>query len=261
MTAGELLAVYDEQLRTTAEVRSAQDVTRDGPLLRARFDRGGFVTYRDLGGLTGAELDNLIARTITHFETQSNLDDFEWKSRGHDAPPDLGERLIAAGLTPEEVETVMLGEAAGLVASQPPAGVTVRRVDQLPDRADVIGRAAALQAAIFGAGPTADEVLARLDRDPVHAQFWIAEAEGEIISAGRLELVPGTEVAGLWGGATHPDHRGRGVYRALTAARARATLDAGWRYLHSDSTAMSRPILERSGLVAITTTTPYVWTR
>jgi hypothetical protein len=33
------------------------------------------------------------------------------------------------------------------------------------------------------------------------------------------------------------------------------------RLLNSDCTPMSRPILERSGLVAVTTTTPYVWTR
>ncbi len=32
------------------------------------------------------------------------------------------------------------------------------------------------------------------------------------------------------------------------------------RYLHSDSTEFSRPILEWSGLVKVTTT-PYVWRR
>jgi hypothetical protein len=32
-------------------------------------------------------------------------------------------------------------------------------------------------------------------------------------------------------------------------------------YLHSDCSDMSRPILERSGLVPVTTTTPYLWTR
>jgi hypothetical protein len=32
-------------------------------------------------------------------------------------------------------------------------------------------------------------------------------------------------------------------------------------YLHSDSSPMSRPILERSGLIAVSTTTPYNWRR
>ncbi len=78
---------------------------------------------------------------------------------------------------------------------------------------------------------------------------------------GRLEVIPDTEFAGLWGGGTLPGWRGRGVYRALTAARARSALERGVRYLHSDSTEFSRPILERSGLLAVTTTTPYVWQR
>lgn len=48
-------------------------------------------------------------------------------------------------------------------------------------------------------------------------------------------------------GGTLPEWRGRGIYRALTAARTRA--------------ALSRPILERGGLVAVTTTTLYVCER
>ena len=32
---------------------TATDVSHDGPLVRARFERSGFVSYRDLGGLTG----------------------------------------------------------------------------------------------------------------------------------------------------------------------------------------------------------------
>ena len=71
----------------------------------------------------------------------------------------------------------------------------------------------------------------------------------------------GTDFAGLWGGATHPDWRGRGLYRALTAARARHAHGLGVRFLYVEWSPMSQPILERSGLSRITTTTPYVWQR
>ena len=43
----------------------------------------------------------------------------EWKYYSHDLPPDLPERLVAAGLEPEDEETVVVAEAA-LIA--PPAG-------------------------------------------------------------------------------------------------------------------------------------------
>lgn len=49
--------------------------------------------------------------------------------------------------------------------------------------------------------------------------------------------------------------------RALTAARAEAALGLGKTYIHSDSTEYSRPILERTGLVKVSTTTPYRWRR
>jgi N-acetylglutamate synthase-like GNAT family acetyltransferase len=90
-------------------------------------------------------------------------------------------------------------------------------------------------------------------------ELWVAEADGEIVSAGRLEPVPATEFAGIWGGATRPEWCGRGIYRALTAARARSALVLGKRLIHSDSTENSRPILERAGLVKVSTTTPYLW--
>ena len=60
--------------------------------------------------------------------------------------------------------------------------------------------------------------------------------------------MPGTEFAGIWGGSTLPEFRGRGIYRALVAARARSAIARGVRFIHSDCTDMSRPILERSGL-------------
>jgi predicted GNAT family acetyltransferase len=90
-------------------------------------------------------------------------------------------------------------------------------------------------------------------------ELWVAEADGEIVSSGRLEPVADSEFAGIWGGATRTEWRGRGIYRALTAARARSALRLGKRLIHSDSTEGSRPILERAGLVKVSTTTPYVW--
>jgi GNAT superfamily N-acetyltransferase len=71
---------------------------------------------------------------------------------------------------------------------------------------------------------------------------------------------PGTEFAGLWGGSTRAQWRGRGIYRALVARRAQLAAERGVRYLQVDASSDSRPILERLGFLAVTTTTPYVWT-
>jgi N-acetylglutamate synthase-like GNAT family acetyltransferase len=280
----DLLDVYDHQLREEAELGHSADVRRDGPVWLAVFGHGGFVTYRDLAGLEGADLDALIGRVVAHFRDETDVRAFEWKTRGHDAPADLPERLAAHGLVAEPQETVMLGEAAALaVPVELPAGVVVRRAGAgsgvIPTEMsrlersnlhrsigstalrDDIAAILRLQWGIFGPGrgPSLEAALAAIERDG--DEHWLAEVAGEVVSAGRLSVVPGTEVAGLWGGVTAPAWRGRGIYRALVAARAASAVEQGVRFLHSDCTEMSRPILERSGLVAVTTTTPYVWTR
>ncbi len=267
-----LLAAYDAQLRTAAEVAHASSITRLGPLWLATSPRGGFVTYRDLGGIAGDALDELIAAAVRHFAADPTVTSCEWKTRGHDHPADLGRRLLEHGFLAEEIETVMIGRAAALVARVTlPPEVTLRRVDNLSDAVErqiLLRRLTAMQTAIFGqrsAGAGEDaaaaELADRIDSAGGHIEVWIAEAAGQVICAGRLEVVPGTDFAGLWGGSTVPQWRGRGVYRAITAARARSAVERGVTYLQSDCTAMSRPILERHGLIAVTTTTPYIWHR
>jgi GNAT superfamily N-acetyltransferase len=229
------------------------------------FSHGGFVSYRDLAGLEGADLDRLIDDTVAWFRDETDVASFEWKTRGHDQPADLTQRLAARGFRPEPSEAVMVGRAELL--DRPvdlPDGIAVRRAGDGGDMLDDVIRASRMQAEVFGrpAGPDAAELAEKLASAPHRSGLWFAETpDGRVVCAGRLEVVPGTDFAGIWGGATLAPWRGRGIYRALVAARARAALALGITYLHGDCTDFSRPILERSGMVAVTTTTPYIWTR
>jgi GNAT superfamily N-acetyltransferase len=87
----------------------------------------------------------------------------------------------------------------------------------------------------------------------------VAEADGKVVSAAWLVAKYGTDFAGLWGGSTLAEWRGRGIYRALVAHRAKLAVELGIRYLQVDASDDSRPILERLGFTPLTTTTPYVW--
>ena len=256
-TAGEYLEAYDRQLRTDAETPSAVAVTRLGPLRLATFPGGrGFVTYRDLGGADRATIARLVEGALAHYGADPGITAVEWKTRGHDHAPGLHEELLANGFAQEEAESIMIGEASLLaVEVAPPEGVHLRRVTSEPD----IRAVARMQEAVFGGRCADDMADALLRRLGFGMELWVAEAGGEIVSTGRLEPVAGTEFAGIWGGATRPEWRRRGIYRALTAARARSALALGKRLIHSDSTEGSRPILERAGLVKVSTTTPYEW--
>lgn len=256
-----LLQAYDDQLRTDAETPSAVSVTRRGPLRLITFLGGrGFVTYRDLGGADEAGVRKLVDEAVAHFRADGGITHVEWKTRGHDNAPGLHEALLEHGFVQEESESIMIGDATALAADVPlPDGVALRRVTQEPD----VRAMCAMQDEVFGEPPsdtTANAILRRLALDD-GMELWIAEAGGEIVSAGRLEPVAGTDVAGIWGGCTRPEWRGRGIYRALTAARARSALALGKTLIHSDSTEYSRPILERYGFVKVSTTTPYAWKR
>lgn len=255
----EYLEAYDRRLRTGAEISNAVSVVQHGPLhLAVLAGGGGFITYADLGGADADGVANLVDAAVTHFR-DLGVDSVEWKTRGHDRAPGLHERLLARGFTPEEPESIMIGEASALARHVDlPAGVELRRARTDDD----VLAAGEMQGQVFADTawrPRAEALIDRLRADEA-VELWVAVADDAVVSAGRLEPVAGTGFAGLWGGATLPQWRGRGIYRALTAARARSALDGGFRYLHSDSTEFSRPILERSGLVKVSTTTPYVWT-
>ena len=77
---------------------------------------------------------------------------------------------------------------------------------------------------------------------------------------GTTYKLPGTDFAGLWGGATLREWRSRGIYRALVARRAQLAATRHVPYLQVDASSDSAPILRRLGFQALTTTTPYVWT-
>jgi ribosomal protein S18 acetylase RimI-like enzyme len=256
-----LLGLYDEQLRTDAETPSAIAVTPLGPLRLVTFAGGqGFVTYRDLAGADAGAIRELVSQALAHFQADRTIRAVEWKTRGHDRAPGLHEALSANGFTPDEPESIMLGQLQALAVDvQLPDGVTLRRVTE---EADVRAMSAMADEALGDpvSKERADALLHRLSLND-GMELWVAEAAGQTVCAGRLEPVPGTDFAGIWGGATRPEWRGRGIYRALTAARARSALRMGKTLVHSDSTEYSRPILERAGLVKASTTTPYNWRR
>jgi hypothetical protein len=252
----DLRQVYDDNLRTAAEVVGAGAVSRLGPLWLGTFPGGqGFITYHDLADVT--DVDALVATALAHFQADATIVEVEWKTRSHDHAPGLGEALLRHGFKPGDPESVMIGEAAALAVEVPlPPGVTLR---QIRDEGDIRAMVA-MQNEVFGDESDPQRLLVWMREDPT-MECWVAEVEGQMVCAGRLHPVPQTEFAGIWGGATRPEWRRRGIYRALTAARARSALAVGRRYIHSDSTEDSRPILERYGFVKVTETTPYEWRR
>ncbi|NEC85465.1 GNAT family N-acetyltransferase [Streptomyces sp. SID12501] len=251
-----VLALYDRDMREGAQPDGpGARIERVGGVVRQVADAQGWngVVWSDLDA---SRADEAIAEQIRHYSDLGRT--FEWKLYGHDLPVDLGQRLRTAGFTPEPEETLMIGEVAGLTFdTEPPEGI---RLVPVTDRAGV-ELVADVHEKAFGTDSSRmrHQLLARLTDDPDTVTAVVALAGDEPVSAARMELVPGTRFAGLWGGGTVEAWRGKGIYRALVAHRARDAVKRGYRYLQVDASHQSRPVLERLGFEPLTTTTPYVY--
>ncbi|MER7490005.1 GNAT family N-acetyltransferase [Streptomyces sp. NPDC126497] len=257
MDQAAVLALFDREMREGARPDGpGSQVERVGAVVRHTGPAHGWngVVW-SAPEVTGEDADAAIAEQVAHFAGLGR--EFEWKLYGHDLPADLGQRLVAAGFTPGPAETLMVGEVAGPVLDiEPPEGV---RLVPVTDRAGA-GLVAEVHEKAFGADASGlrRHLSDQLAWAPDTVVAVLALAGDEPVSAARMELAPGARFAGLWGGGTVREWRGRGVYRALVAHRARIAADRGCRYLQVDASDQSRPILERLGFTALTTTTPYV---
>ncbi|MET9533989.1 MULTISPECIES: GNAT family N-acetyltransferase [unclassified Streptomyces] len=254
-----------EAVRVAFDLRMRRDAPPEGP--GSVVERVGDVV-RQTGpdadswngvvwsGLDAAGADAAIAGEVRHFTALHR--EFEWKLYAHDRPADLAERLVAAGFTPGSPETLMVAEVRQL-----PTGVRLPEGVELRPVTDAAGVALMTRAheAAFGEDGSRihHQVLTRLADDPDSMVAVVAMAGDEPVCAARMEFHPGTGFASLWGGGTAPAWRGRGIYRALVAHRTGIAAARGVRLLQVDASDDSRPILQRLGFSALTTTTPHVY--
>jgi GNAT superfamily N-acetyltransferase len=270
LTDAELLTTFDRQIRRRPGRETGFEVelvTEPAPMLRLTptatgASWGGGVIWCDLDETNA---DAAIVAAVEHFRPSGR--EFEWKYYGYDEPRDLTDRLAAAGFKPDEEEALVVGEVAvvrdRLASAAEPHGVTIRRL-----RTDDDGAAADwhgindLHRAVWGedGADMNASIAASMADDPVATSMWLAVADdGTVVCAARANFHEGTDFASLWGGSTLEEYRGRGIYKALVSRRADEAAERGYRFLQVDASPDSRPILERLGLRALTSTTPWMW--
>ncbi len=209
--------------------------------------------------LDAASADAVIAEQIAVLGRRGKP--FEWKLYDYDEPADLAVRLAAAGLVAEEPESFMVAEVGEVIealrSAELPAGVTALWVSDAAG-VELMGK---VQQLVFNDDKSdlREAILAQLAEAPDMVGIILAMAGDDPVCAARIEFLPGTEFAGLWGGGTLPQWRRRGIYRALVRYRAELAAARGYKYLTVDASQDSRPILERVGFTRLAITTPYLW--
>jgi hypothetical protein len=260
LDAAAVLSAFDAQVRRGLRPDGSGAVgERAGRVVRWSTVGGegwSGIVWSDLDAATA---DQVIADQVAFFAGRGER--FEWKLYSYDRPADLGERLVAAGFVREEAESLMVADAAE-IAGQASAGAVLPDGVRLVPVTDEAGLELMTEVhdRVFGADPQLRGALVtQLRNSPATTVMVVAMAGDEPVSSARVAFETGTEFAGLWGGGTLPQWRGRGIYRALVGYRARLAAARGYRYLQVDALPPSRPILERLGFACLAQTVPHVW--
>lgn len=270
------VAAYNQQVRqSTAPDGTGAEFEVDGPVIRRYAPPGQEGSGINWTDLNADNADAVIAEQVAIFGAReaggaraargaggARGETFEWKLYDYDQPPDLADRLAAAGFVPEDPESFMVAEVAEVIevlsTANLPDGVTAVPVT---DAAGLTLMAQVEQQAFNrDKAELREGILAQLTAAPDQLSLVLAMAGDVPVCAARIEYVPGTQFAGLWGGGTVKEWRGRGIYRALVRHRAELAAKRGYAYLTVDASEDSRPILERIGFTRLAITTPYIWT-
>ncbi|MEU4602297.1 GNAT family N-acetyltransferase [Kribbella sp. NPDC023972] len=178
----------------------------------------------------------------------------------------LPEAFVYAKLSaPDGFDEALLGRGAQLVdtcdvlALALPADVEAPDLPGLEVRwrttPEVARDANTVGVSAFGGNRASDDELAKraaADRETVAAGTGgalVAYLDGAPVALAGIELVDG--VARLWGGAVLEAYRGRGVYRALVAARMTYAAEHGATMAFTQGrVSTSSPILRRLGFIS-----------
>src|SRR5271165_2633198 len=163
------------------------------------------------------ETESIIDGEIAFFENLGR--EFEWKVYTHDQPQGLLAELRRRGFKIGEEEALMIRELRELPISLTAAaasGITVATVTNAQGVNDFL----AVEAALWPASEKMRDWLLTILKDPAQQDLAFVAYEDQIpIGCGRVSVRRECRFAGLWRGAVLPAFRGKGVYRALLAAR------------------------------------------
>ena len=158
---------------------------------------------------------------------------------------DLRDRLVAHGFEVDETEALMVLDLEDAPFPGPialPADVTVRRLESAAELVDV----RRIEETVWGQEmPWVTESLAADLALPGYLSVYAADVDGQPACAAWMYFHANGQFADLWGGATLPEHRGKGLFTAILAARVQEAAERGYRFVTIDAGPMSRPIVER----------------
>ena len=252
MDVQNVLALYDREQRLEIEFPEMEREVAGRVVRHVRPQPGmSFVLYSDLDEATA---DAVIDEQLAYFRGKGL--NFEWKVYSHDRPANLVELLQARGFEAEPQDAIMVLDVDKAPrALLQPLTADVRRVTVPAQLNDVVR---IMEEVWGGSFQWVHKRLGGHMAIPGYLSVYVAYAGAVPAAAGWTYFYEGS-FAGLWGGSTKPEFRGRGLYTALLAARVQEARQRRVPYLTIDAGDMSRPIVARHGFEVITYATACEW--
>ena len=219
-------------------------VERDGPVVRHISDEGS-QSFLYLVFLRAPCPSSDFVRAAVERETRladSRGRAFQWKMLEFPDAPGLENTLKEYCFVPTRPARLLYLPVARELADERPEIEVV----PLRERAG-FDALHALAEEVSGPGPrTLADILLREANEPEpRTHVLAARIEGRMVAGAWIKVYG--RVGYLFGGMTHPEHRGRGAYRALVHARHALARSLGLRYLVTDANDRSGPILRKLG--------------
>jgi hypothetical protein len=229
---------------------------------RERVDRDRFTAflhhrpnpYRNLVlrvRVAPGEVETTVAEVRALFRARGTTE-ITWAVGPSSTPPDLAARLLAFGMAPDPVDPELVGMVLAQAPAEAGAAVRVERVHTLEGFRThklICHRCFGHGAAAPSDAEIVEDFERCLGREEHHSRYLAFDGDVPVAAADAI-FVDGAVV--LTGGATLPEARGRGVYRALVQRRWEEAVARGTPVLVVQAGEMSRPILERLGFVEVT---------
>jgi hypothetical protein len=253
----ELRDLYEKQVRRNTTPDNSGATVDHGPTF-VRWAAHNGLGWSEVfwSSLNETNADEAIAAHIEFYSSRGLS--FMWGVYDYDLPHDLGTRLLNAGFVEAGASTVMIAESS-LVAEDPilPDGTKLVHVRD----AAGVDLLIAVHESVFAHDhqDLRRSILQRLRVAPQEMDMFVVMADGDPVSASRIEYLPASEFAALWGGSTEAKWRGKGLYRAQISRRAQLAAERGYRFLMVLASENSRPILTGLGFVTISHVNRYFW--
>jgi GNAT superfamily N-acetyltransferase len=249
--------LFDEQVRRgTARDGTGSQVTATSEVVRWCADGDFGWSEIAWSNLDESNANGAIAQQVEYFASKGQ--GFAWRVLATDSPPDLGVRLERAGFVLGGTSTLMIASIAQMPLDvMLPPGVTLSSEGGVA----AIDRLIEVHEKVFEIDHSQlrRSLIKQFESSPALGELVIAMANGVPVASSRVDFLPDREFAGLWGGSTLPEWRGKGLFRAMVAHRAREAAKRGYAYVYVIASSKSEPILTRLSFESYGSVRTYMW--